>query len=166
VNLNFTAGNEAMAAAIEQCAIKTIVTSRLFLAKADLEKTAGMVFLEEIRKTFTIAAKIAAAAKAFLLPASLLNRRYVKWQKPDDLATVIFSSGSTGAPKGVMLSHRNVAANIEGIDQVIQFTAADRIMGVLPLFHSFGFTATIWLPLLAGFGVLMSIHAHKKLVIA
>jgi acyl-[acyl-carrier-protein]-phospholipid O-acyltransferase/long-chain-fatty-acid--[acyl-carrier-protein] ligase len=152
VNLNFTAGSEAMSAAIAQCAIKTIVTSRLFLAKADLEKSDRMVFLEEIRKTFTPAAKIGAAAKAFLLPASLLNRRYVKSQKPDDLATVIFSSGSTGAPKGVMLSHRNIAANIEGIDQVIQFTSADRIMGVLPLFHSFGFTATIWLPLLAGFG--------------
>jgi acyl-[acyl-carrier-protein]-phospholipid O-acyltransferase/long-chain-fatty-acid--[acyl-carrier-protein] ligase len=66
---------------------------------------------------------------------------------------VIFSSGSTGAPKGVMLSHRNIAANVEGIGQVIQFTASDRIMGVLPLFHSFGFTGTLWLPLLAGFGV-------------
>ena len=152
VNLNFTSGSEAMMAAIEQCAIKTIVTSRIFLAKADLEKTDGMVFLEEIRKTFTLAAKLGAATKAFLLPAYLLNRRYVKSQKPDDLATVIFSSGSTGAPKGVMLSHRNIAANIEGINQVIQFTAADRIMGVLPFFHSFGFTATIWLPLLVGFG--------------
>jgi acyl-[acyl-carrier-protein]-phospholipid O-acyltransferase/long-chain-fatty-acid--[acyl-carrier-protein] ligase len=91
--------------------------------------------------------------KAFLLPPSWLTRRYVKAQKPDDLATVIFSSGSTGAPKGVMLSHRNIAANVEGIGQVIQFTASDRIMGVLPLFHSFGFTGTLWLPLLAGFGV-------------
>ena len=96
--------------------------------------------------------------KAFLLPPFLLTRRYVKAQKPDDLATVIFSSGSTGAPKGVMLSHRNIAANVEGIGQVIQFTASDRIMGVLPLFHSFGFTGTLWLPLLAGFGVVY--HAN------
>jgi acyl-[acyl-carrier-protein]-phospholipid O-acyltransferase/long-chain-fatty-acid--[acyl-carrier-protein] ligase len=56
-------------------------------------------------------------------------------------------------PKGVMLSHSNIVSNIEGICQVIQFTKKDRIMGILPLFHSFGFTATIWLPLLAGFGV-------------
>ncbi len=152
VNLNFTAGAEAIAAAVEQCGIKTIVTSRVFLAKADLEQTGGMVFLEEIRKSFTPAAKITAALRAFLLPAAALNRRYKKFQRPDDLATVIFSSGSTATPKGVMLSHRNIAANIEGIEQVIQFSAADRIMGVLPLFHSFGFTATIWLPLLAGFG--------------
>ena len=59
---------------------------------------------------------------------------------------MIFSSGSTGAPKGVMLSHHNILANVEGIAQVIQFTANDRIMGVLPLFHSFGFTGTLWLP--------------------
>jgi acyl-[acyl-carrier-protein]-phospholipid O-acyltransferase/long-chain-fatty-acid--[acyl-carrier-protein] ligase len=66
---------------------------------------------------------------------------------------VIFSSGSTGQPKGVMLSHHNIISNIEGIQQVIQFNGGDRIMGVLPLFHSFGFTGTLWLPLLAGFGV-------------
>jgi acyl-[acyl-carrier-protein]-phospholipid O-acyltransferase/long-chain-fatty-acid--[acyl-carrier-protein] ligase len=77
----------------------------------------------------------------------------VKSQRPNDLATVIFSSGSTGTPKGVMLSHHNIVSNVEGISQVIQFTPKDRMMGVLPLFHSFGFTGTLWLPLLAGFGV-------------
>ena len=153
VNLNFTAGREAMAGAVEQCQIKTILTSRLFLAKANIEKTAGMVFFEEIRKEFSSAQKIAAAVKAFLLPASWLNRRYFKSQRPDDLATVIFSSGSTGTPKGVMLSHHNIVSNVDAISQVIQFTPHDRIMGVLPLFHSFGFTGTLWLPLLADFGV-------------
>ncbi|MBF8301223.1 MAG: AMP-dependent synthetase and ligase, partial [Acidobacteria bacterium] len=68
-------------------------------------------------------------------------------------ATVIFSSGSTGNPKGVMLSHRNVLANVEGIAEVYEMTDDDRMMGVLPLFHSFGFTGSIWLPLLIGFGV-------------
>jgi acyl-[acyl-carrier-protein]-phospholipid O-acyltransferase/long-chain-fatty-acid--[acyl-carrier-protein] ligase len=153
VNLNFTAGREAMAAAMEQCRIKTILTSRIFLLKANLEKTEGMVFLEDIRKDFSSLQKLGALVKAFLLPASWLNRRYLATQKPNDLATVIFSSGSTGAPKGVMLSHRNVVANVEGVRQVIHFTLDDRIMGVLPLFHSFGFTGTLWLPLLADFGV-------------
>ena len=154
VNLNFTAGGAAMASAVEQCGIKTIVTSRIFLAKANLEKMAGMVFLEEIRKDFSSRHKLTAAVKAFLLPASWLTNQYFKRQKPSDLATVIFSSGSTGAPKGVMLSHHNIVSNIEGIRQVIPFTRSDRIMGVLPLFHSFGFTGTLWLPLLADFGVI------------
>jgi len=153
VNLNFTAGREATAAAVEQCGIQTILTSRIFLSKASVEKTECMVFLEEIRKDFSSLQKIAAAVKAFLLPASWLNRRYFRTQRPNDLATVIFSSGSTGTPKGVMLSHRNIVSNVEGIGQVIHFTSDDRIMGVLPLFHSFGFTGTLWLPLLADFGV-------------
>ncbi len=152
VNLNFTSGREAMASALAQCGIITIVTSRLFLSKAGLEKLDGMVYLEELRKTFTPAQRFAAALKAALVPSSLLNRRYLKNQRPNDLATVIFSSGSTGEPKGVMLSHWNIISNIEGIRQVIEFMPNDRIMGVLPLFHSFGFTGTLWLPLLARFG--------------
>jgi acyl-[acyl-carrier-protein]-phospholipid O-acyltransferase/long-chain-fatty-acid--[acyl-carrier-protein] ligase len=141
-----------MAAAIAQCKIKTIITSEAFLSKANLETMEGMVFVEQIRSSFTEAQKLTTAAKAFLMPARWLNRRAVKQQRPNDLATIIFSSGSTGTPKGVMLSHHNIISNIEGIRQVIHFTPSDRIMGVLPLFHSFGFTATLWLPLLAGFG--------------
>jgi acyl-[acyl-carrier-protein]-phospholipid O-acyltransferase / long-chain-fatty-acid--[acyl-carrier-protein] ligase len=152
VNLNFTAGSESMASAIAQCNIKTVLTSRVFLSKANLETLQGMVFLEDIRKTFGALDKTLALLTA-LLPSRWLKRRYARDQKPDDLATVIFSSGSTGAPKGVMLSHFNIISNVEGIAQVVQFTPNDRIMGVLPLFHSFGFTGTLWLPLLVGFGV-------------
>jgi acyl-[acyl-carrier-protein]-phospholipid O-acyltransferase / long-chain-fatty-acid--[acyl-carrier-protein] ligase len=152
VNLNFTAGPEAMASMIQQCGIRTILTSQAFLAKAQLEATAQMVFVEEIRKTFSWSAKLLAALTASAIPSRYLERHYAKHQNPDELATVIFSSGSTGTPKGVMLSHRNVVSNIESICQVIPFTPGDRIMGVLPLFHSFGFTASVWLPLLAGFG--------------
>jgi acyl-[acyl-carrier-protein]-phospholipid O-acyltransferase/long-chain-fatty-acid--[acyl-carrier-protein] ligase len=152
VNLNFTAGAEAMAAAVAQCRIKTIVTSRLFLSKASIGEMQGMVFVEGIRNSFTALQKLATALKAFLLPASWLNRRALNRQRSNDLATIIFSSGSTGTPKGVMLSHHNIVSNVEAITQVIQFTPDDRIMGVLPLFHSFGFTGTLWLPLLAGFG--------------
>ncbi|HUF43182.1 MAG TPA: acyl-[ACP]--phospholipid O-acyltransferase [Verrucomicrobiae bacterium] len=153
VNLNFTAGAEFMTSAAAQCRIKTIITSRLFLSKANLEPIEGMVFLEDIRKTFGVRDKLSALLKA-LLPAGWLSRRLEKIQKAEDLATVIFSSGSTGAPKGVMLSHRNIIANVDAISQVIQFNRDDRIMGVLPLFHSFGFTGTLWLPALVGFGAL------------
>jgi acyl-[acyl-carrier-protein]-phospholipid O-acyltransferase/long-chain-fatty-acid--[acyl-carrier-protein] ligase len=152
VNLNFTAGEEAMHAAIRKCGINTVLTSRVFLSKAHIEETGNMVLVEEIRKTFTPTQRIQAALSAFFVPARILERHYTKNQKPQDLATVIFSSGSTGTPKGIMLSHHNIAANIESVCQVIHFTPKDRIMGVLPLFHSFGFSISVWLPLVTGFG--------------
>src|SRR5262249_15026631 len=86
---------------------------------------------------------------ARFLPARLLSSK----RTPDSLATVIFSSGSTGAPKGVMLSHYNVLANIDAIAQVFWIGRSDRIIGVLPVFHSFGFTVTIWFPIVTGCGV-------------
>ncbi|HUK42556.1 MAG TPA: AMP-binding protein, partial [Candidatus Acidoferrales bacterium] len=152
VNLNFTAGREAMGSAIQQCDIATILTSRSFLSKVKIDHAPGMVFLEDVNKTFSSLSKLFAAVDTFLSPAWLLERRYKGKQTPEDLATVIFSSGSTGTPKGVMLSQRNIVSNIESICQVIQFEPTDRFMGVLPLFHSFGFTVTLWLPLIEGIG--------------
>ena len=152
VNLNFTAGRDAMESAVAECGIKTIITSRLFLSRANLEKREGMVFVEDLRKEIGPFEKVSTFLRAFVLPSACLAYRY-RGQKPNDLATVIFSSGSTGTPKGVMLSHHNILTNIEGIAQVIQFTSGDRMMGILPFFHSFGFTGTLWLPLLAGFSV-------------
>jgi acyl-[acyl-carrier-protein]-phospholipid O-acyltransferase/long-chain-fatty-acid--[acyl-carrier-protein] ligase len=87
------------------------------------------------------------------MPAGPLLRRYAKGaQGPDSLATVVFSSGSTGVPKGVMLSHYNLISDIDAMLQVFSLGSEDRIVGVLPFFHSFGFTVTIWLPLLSGCG--------------
>ncbi|MGN6716415.1 MAG: acyl-[ACP]--phospholipid O-acyltransferase [Candidatus Binatia bacterium] len=152
VNLNFTAGRDAMESALAECGIRTLITSRLFLSRANLETREGMVFVEDLRKQIRPFDKLSTFLRAFLLPPVWLAHRY-RGQQSRDLATVIFSSGSTGTPKGVMLSHHNILTNVEGIGQVIQFTSDDRMMGVLPLFHSFGFTGTLWLPLLAGFGV-------------
>ena len=152
VNLNFTSGQEAMNAAIRQCGINTLITSRLFLSKANIGEMPGMVFLEEIRETFTSVHKLLALLAAFCVPSRLLERHYTKNQKSQDLATIIFSSGSTGTPKGVMLSHHNILANIESVCQVIHFTPSDKVMGVLPFFHSFGFSISLWLPLVVGFG--------------
>jgi len=157
VNLNFTAGREAMTAAIQQCGIQTILTSRIFLNKANLEAfndIAGMVFIEDILKDVTAAVRGWTAVVAFLTPTRLLQRLCNRERKtPHDLATVVFSSGSTGTPKGVMLSHNNVLSNVESIQQVFITTKEDCVMGVLPLFHSFGFTGTVWLPLIVGWRV-------------
>lgn len=154
VNLNFTAGRDTLTSAMRQCGIKTVLTSRLFLSKLEIEPLPGMVFVEEIRKDFTRSEKLVAILSAFLIPSRWLERRFTHKGNSAELATVIFSSGSTGTPKGVMLSHRNVIANIESISQVINFTPTDRILGVLPFFHSFGFTVTMWLPLISGLGAI------------
>lgn len=154
VNLNFTAGRDAMTLAIRQCGIKTLLTSHVFVSKVELEPLPGMAFVEDIRKDFTRSEKLWTALSAFLIPARWLERSFTREQNAGELATVIFSSGSTATPKGVMLSHRNVTANIESVGQVINFTPRDRILGVLPLFHSFGFTVTMWLPLISGLGAI------------
>ena len=78
----------------------------------------------------------------------------------DDLATVIFSSGSTGEPKGVMLTHGNIAANAESMIQAIDLEPRDRLLGVLPFFHSFGYTVTLWVPLQVGASVVY--HADPR----
>jgi acyl-[acyl-carrier-protein]-phospholipid O-acyltransferase/long-chain-fatty-acid--[acyl-carrier-protein] ligase len=150
VNLNFTAGREAMQAAIAQCGIQTVISSKVFLAKAGIEPLPGTLYVEDI---------LARAGKPAQLWA-LLQARFAPARRgsPDDLATVIFSSGSTGVPKGVMLSHYNVIANIEAMAQVFWIGSQDRIVGVLPFFHSFGFTVTIWFPLVAGCGAVY--HAN------
>jgi acyl-[acyl-carrier-protein]-phospholipid O-acyltransferase/long-chain-fatty-acid--[acyl-carrier-protein] ligase len=153
VNLNFTTGAEAMASAVKQCEMQTIITSRIFLEKAGIKEMDGMIYLEEVMKQITSFQKVWISAAAYLLPARLLYYLFDRSDKSiDSLATVIFSSGTTGIPKGVMLSHHNIISNILGLSKLYNLTNKDRIIGILPFFHSFGFTGTIWFPLLIGFG--------------
>jgi acyl-[acyl-carrier-protein]-phospholipid O-acyltransferase/long-chain-fatty-acid--[acyl-carrier-protein] ligase len=152
VNLNFTAGRDAMQSAIERCDLKTILTSRRFLAKAEIAPFDGMVFMEDVLGGMTRAAKAGMLMAAFLLPSWMLSKLFSNEEDADSLATIVFSSGSTGVPKGVMLSHRNILANVDAIAQVFRLEPRDVIVGVLPFFHSFGFTVTLWLPMTDGFG--------------
>lgn len=154
VNLNYTASAEAMDIAIERSEIKTIFTSEKLLEKLSIAKRPGMVMIEDVAKTFSGTAKVLYTLAAFLLPPFVLRR----WLLPrdvklDSLATIIFSSGSTGIPKGVMLSHRNIVSNIEGVQQAVNVNRTDCLLGILPFFHSFGFTAALWLPIVSGFAV-------------
>jgi acyl-[acyl-carrier-protein]-phospholipid O-acyltransferase / long-chain-fatty-acid--[acyl-carrier-protein] ligase len=154
VNLNFTTGREAMELAIEQSNLHTILTSRTFLSKAKLEEREGMVFVEDLLKDTSSAQRVWTALVAFLTPRRVLQRLWNRpQQKPDSLATIIFSSGSTGAPKGVMLSHHNILSNVESMQQIFTTSSQDCVMGSLPFFHSFGFTGTLWLPLVASWQV-------------
>jgi acyl-[acyl-carrier-protein]-phospholipid O-acyltransferase/long-chain-fatty-acid--[acyl-carrier-protein] ligase len=149
VNLNFTIGPEALAAAVAQADIRTIVTSKLFLRKASIEPRPEMVFLEDLRETIGIGDKLFGLLQTLFVPARWLGAR----GGSSALATIVFSSGSTGVPKGVMLSHGNLLSNVDAMAQIFPMTRDDCFIGVLPFFHSFGLTGTLWFPLLQGCGV-------------
>lgn len=151
VNLNFTAGADDIAHAVKKCTISRIITSRAFISKAGVERTDSMVFLEDVFEGFTRLEKALTAAVAFLLPSRLLLSIYSpSGNDPHKLAAVIFTSGSASEPKGVMLSHHNIISNVEGFSQVFNVNGKDIVLGALPFFHSFGFTGTIWFPLING----------------
>ncbi|MEW5977053.1 MAG: acyl-[ACP]--phospholipid O-acyltransferase [Acidobacteriota bacterium] len=154
VNLNYTVSQSVLDSCIAQCRIRTIVCSRQLLEKVKLTVPETAVFLEDLVQFKTKGRLLSALAAALLLPAGLLQRFLGAraGANIDDLATVIFSSGSTGDPKGVMLSHHNIYSNLQGLSQVFRVTKRDRIIGVLPFFHSFGFTGTLWFPFLMGMG--------------
>ncbi|MDD5218245.1 MAG: acyl-[ACP]--phospholipid O-acyltransferase [Candidatus Omnitrophica bacterium] len=160
VNLNFTASKESLASSITQCEMKTIITSRVFLKKAKLEELPGMIFVEDLKNKIAAKEKLKYFLYAFFLPKFLIKAFFVRGDRKNvnDTATIIFSSGSTGQPKGVVLSHANIFSNIEGLYQVLRLGGADVVMGVLPFFHSFGFTATLCMPVGAGIGVVY--HAN------
>jgi acyl-[acyl-carrier-protein]-phospholipid O-acyltransferase/long-chain-fatty-acid--[acyl-carrier-protein] ligase len=154
VNLNFTIGAEAMDAAIAKAGIKTILASKVFLAKAKLEPRPGTVFIEEMMSGLGKSERLLTYARALLTPTPMLVAAEAPKGDPfTDLATIMFSSGSTGEPKGVMLSHHNVISNLEAIAQILGAVDEDRVMGVLPFFHAFGFTGTLCMPLVLGIGV-------------
>ena len=113
------------------------------------------IFLEDLAKEPKFGERISAALAAAFLPSGALERfaGSEKTATLDDLATIIFSSGSTGEPKGVMLTHYNVAANVDQLSQIFFLGSHDRIMGILPFFHSFGFTGCLCLPAATGIGV-------------
>lgn len=145
VNLNYTVSSDVMNSCIRQANIKHVLTSRKVLERFNLDIHAELVYLEDFKEKVTTADKLAAALMTFAWPAALLER----WLgldkiKDDDLLTVIFTSGSTGEPKGVMLSQRNVASNVECVDYLLQLNRHDCVAGILPFFHSTGFTTTLW----------------------
>ena len=146
--INFTAGAANILAACKAAEVTTIVTSRAFIEKAklgavaeQLAQAATVVYLEDVRATVTTGDKLRGLL-AFKTP--------IVARKPDDPGVILFTSGSEGTPKGVVLSHRNQLANCAQAAARIDFGRQDKLFNVLPVFHSFGLTAGTILPLVSG----------------
>jgi len=157
VNLNYSASNVAMNSAIEQAEIKNIYTSKLFLDKLKKRgidfstcfENVNIIFLEDLRKTISNFELAMYFASTFL-PGAILKRIFCHSHNAERTAAILFSSGSEGLPKGIMLSHRNIMANLKQISDVLNMEEDDVVMASLPLFHAFGLTVTQFLPLIEG----------------
>jgi acyl-[acyl-carrier-protein]-phospholipid O-acyltransferase / long-chain-fatty-acid--[acyl-carrier-protein] ligase len=153
VNLNYTAGNENVRSAIQQCGVRHVLTSKRFVQRVPLElgPEISVIHLEDALTGITAFQRVRAFLAATMLPSWLFERLLgLTDHAASDLATVIFSSGSTGEPKGVILTQANLASNIEAFMDFVDFTHRDNVLGILPFFHSFGYTVTLWGALLAG----------------
>ncbi len=146
VNLNYSANQGVVDSSIEQCGITHVVTSAKVLAKFKIVPKGTLILLEDIPKQVRLVDKLWAAAVAKLVPTKALSLFVpgLRGSRLDEEATVIFTSGSTGEPKGVVLSHRNILSNAHQIEEQVHLKPDEVLLGILPFFHSFGFTVTIW----------------------
>ncbi len=144
-NLNYTTSSDVMNHCIKDVGIKHVLTSEKFLSKLDLKLDAEVVFLETLKDKITKADKAIAFIQAVLVPAFLLDRVLgLHRVDKDDLLTIIFTSGSTGMPKGVMLTQSNISHNVDAIERAVKLDYHDTVLGILPFFHSFGYSVTLW----------------------
>lgn len=156
--LNFTVGAQPLLSAIRTAKIDTVITSKRFVAVAKLNsvvqtlsESVKVVYLEDIAANLGVLNKMLAYCKA--RAAGTFYNRYARRAKPGDPAVVLFTSGSEGTPKGVVLSHSNLMANRLQMAARVDFGSQDVILNTLPLFHSFGLMAGTLLPLLSGMRV-------------
>jgi acyl-[acyl-carrier-protein]-phospholipid O-acyltransferase/long-chain-fatty-acid--[acyl-carrier-protein] ligase len=154
INLNYTASKEIVDACLAKAEVLAVVTSRKVVEKLGWQPAGRLIFLEDVAPSIGPVRKALTAAAFAVAPFALLERTAFRKARGslDRVATIMFTSGSTGMPKGVMLTHANVLSNIEAISQVIPLGPSDRVLGVLPFFHVFGFTGTLWLPACLGMG--------------
>jgi len=148
VNLNWTVSAEAYRSAVEQSGLHHIVTSRRFIDAVKLPETsASLIFMEEAIAGLTLRDKARSLLRARFAPLHALVAGQAPC--PSDAACIIFSSGTTGTPKGVVLSHANLLSNLDALETVVPVTSKDTLCATLPLFHSFGYLGTLWWPLFA-----------------
>ena len=158
VNLNFTASPEAIQGSVKKAEIKTIYTSKKFIKKLE-ERGIDIIailpettfyYLEDFKQELPKLKMLLTLLSVIVLPSRLLQAIYIKKTKPQDTAAILFSSGSEGTPKGVELSHLNLAANSRQVADTLNTRENDIVMSTLPTFHAFGLLATTLMPLSEG----------------
>ena len=152
VNLNFTAGRAANVAAIAQAGLVRLITVPAMVEQVkDFPWTENRIDIAALIKSFPKSDLKRWGLLALVLPASLL-RRWIGLPREGDReeAAVLFTSGSAGEPKGIVLTHRNILSNTAQIGAVLGRVHLDAILGCLPIFHSFGFTVMVWWSALGG----------------
>lgn len=159
VSLNYTVGSAAMKSAVRQAGLTSLVTSKAFLERLPQEMLEGlagleMILLEDVMQGVSSFERVGGLLRALLLPIGMLERSCGAKRRVmrDDVAAILFSSGSTGEPKGIVLTHKNLQANSDAIAQVVPSGPADKLVGVLPMFHSFGNLA-LWYAVGQGAGI-------------
>lgn len=161
VNLNFTTSITAVQAALTNANIKTVFTSEKFIDKLNsrgidtdgMLQGAKIVYMEQVKENLSKLRIVLGFIAAHFLPANWFYRCFGRTVNINAPAAILFSSGSEGMPKGIVLSHRNFMANIKQISDVLKTRDDDVVMGCLPPFHSFGLTVTTFLPLIEGIPV-------------
>jgi len=162
VNLNYTANVKSLEAAVAKAEIKNIFTSRKFVEKltsrgidlSDLLASVNVHYLEDLKEEIKPLSKLAILAAVTILPAQLLYGLFGVRVQIDDPAAILFSSGSEGEPKGIVLSQRSIMGNIKQVSDVLDTRSEDVVMATLPLFHAFGLTVTGLMPLVEGIPVI------------
>ncbi|MCR9198028.1 MAG: acyl-[ACP]--phospholipid O-acyltransferase [Planctomycetaceae bacterium] len=150
VNLNYTLTQDDVNFCIAEAGVQQVLTSRAFMEKRPMELHAELIYIEDLLADISAVEKGRAWVMARFMPQRWLEKRLgLHRVLPDDTMSIIFTSGSTGRPKGVMLSCDNIVSNIEAVRQLLQLKTSDTLVGVLPFFHSFGYTVSMWLPLCA-----------------
>lgn len=157
VHLNYTLSQDLLEEIIEHAEINHIIASKQFLERLSkrglhfsAETQAKMMFLEDIMPHIKRLQKLKHAFNALCLPQWLLKKIYIQPSTLDDDAFILFSSGSESKPKGVVLSQRNIICNLNQIDVLLHFKKEDVLLNSLPVFHAFGLTVTMMLPLCRG----------------
>jgi len=149
VMINYATGAERNTRfAMRRCNLSTVVTSERFLKKIGCPWLDGMVYLEDLVSGLTRSDKVAAAAHAMLPFIGGVHRG-----DEDDAAAVIFTSGSEGDPKPVVLTHRNITFEIDAMADVFHLQENDSMLANLPFFHVFGLTVNLWIPASRGLTV-------------